>query len=94
MTIDDKLLAKLERLSALKVPEDKKEAIKWQISEILNFVENLNAVDLNDLPKNAKILKKTPMREDTPQKSEVVESILKNAPKAEDRFFIVPKIIE
>lgn len=92
MTIDDKLLAKLENLSALQVPEAKKEAIKGQISEILNFVENLNALDLGtQIPlKSAK----TPMREDIPHKSEVVESILKNAPKAEDRFFIVPKIIE
>ncbi|MGX3011237.1 Asp-tRNA(Asn)/Glu-tRNA(Gln) amidotransferase subunit GatC [Helicobacter sp. 23-1044] len=92
MQIDDKLLEKLEKLSALKVPEDKKEAIKGQISEILNFVENLNAVDLSaEIPHKSA---KTPMREDTPRKSEVVESILKNAPKAEGGFFIVPKIIE
>ena len=90
MTIDDKLLAKLENLSALQV--SKKEEIKGQISEILNFVENLNAVDLGAQipPKSAK----TPLRDDIPQKSEVIESVLKNAPKAEDRFFIVPKIIE
>ena len=92
MQIDDKLLNKLEKLSALKVPTNKKEAIKGQISEILNFVENLNAVDLSaDIPHKSA---KTPMREDIPHKSEVVESILTNAPKAEDRFFIVPKIIE
>ena len=92
MQIDDKLLEKLEKLSALKVPEDKKEAIKGQISEILNFVENLNAVDLSaEIPHKSA---KTPMRDDTPRQSEVVESVLQNAPKAEDRFFIVPKIIE
>lgn len=92
MTIDDKLLAKLENLSALQVPEAKKDEIKGQISEILNFVENLNAVDLGAQipPKSAK----THLRDDIPRKSEVIESILKNAPKAEDRFFIVPKIIE
>lgn len=92
MTIDDKLLAKLENLSALKVPEAKKEEIKGQISEILNFVENLNAVDLGvQIPPKST---KTPLRDDIPRKSEVIESLLKNAPKAEDRFFIVPKIIE
>lgn len=92
MIINDELLGKLERLSALKVPEDKKEAIKRQISEVLNFVENLNAVDLNaDIPAKSA---KTPMREDLPRQSDVIETILQNAPKAEDRFFIVPKIIE
>lgn len=92
MIINDELLGKLERLSALQVPEDKKEAIKRQISEVLNFVENLNAVDLNaDIPAKSA---KTPMREDLPRQSDVIETILQNAPKAEDRFFIVPKIIE
>ena len=92
MIINDELLGKLERLSALKVPEDKKEAIKRQISEVLNFVENLTAVDLNaDIPAKSA---KTPMREDLPRQSDVIETILQNAPKAEDRFFIVPKIIE
>lgn len=92
MIINDELLGKLERLSALQVPEDKKEAIKGQISEVLNFVENLNAVDLNaDIPAKSA---KTPMREDLPCQSDVIETILQNAPKAENRFFIVPKIIE
>jgi aspartyl/glutamyl-tRNA(Asn/Gln) amidotransferase C subunit len=34
------------------------------------------------------------MREDIPTNSDVVESVLKNSPKSEDTFFIVPKIIE
>lgn len=90
MKVDDKLLEKLENLSALKV--ENKDEIKGQISEILNFVENLNSLNLDK--KNAKDSAKTPLREDTPKQSEVIESLLQNAPNAENRFFIVPKIIE
>lgn len=90
MIIDDKLLEKLENLSALKV--ENKDKTKEQISEILNFVENLNTLKID---KNiTKDSAKSPMRDDIPRQSEVIESVLKNAPKAENRFFIVPKIIE
>ncbi len=90
MKVDDKLLEKLENLSALKV--ENKDEIKGQISEILNFVENLNALNLDE--KSTKDSAKTPLREDNPKQSEVIESLLQNAPNAENRFFIVPKIIE
>lgn len=90
MKVDDKLLEKLENLSALKV--ENKDEIKGQISEILNFVENLNSLNLDK--KNTKDSAKTPLREDIPKQSEVIESLLQNAPNAENRFFIVPKIIE
>lgn len=90
MIIDDKLLEKLEHLSALKV--ENKEQIKGQISEILSFVENLNALKIDE--NITKDSAKTPLREDTIKQSEVIESILENAPNAENRFFIVPKIIE
>ncbi|MDE6885912.1 MAG: Asp-tRNA(Asn)/Glu-tRNA(Gln) amidotransferase subunit GatC [Helicobacteraceae bacterium] len=92
MQIDDTLLNKLENLSAIKIKDENKESIKGQISEILNFVENLNSLDLpaNIPHKNSP----TQLREDIVENSNVVDFILKNAPKSEDRFFIVPKIVE
>ncbi|RAX54643.1 Asp-tRNA(Asn)/Glu-tRNA(Gln) amidotransferase GatCAB subunit C [Helicobacter sp. 16-1353] len=92
MIIDDKLLKRLENLSAIEVGEDKKEEIKSQLSEILNFVENLNSLDLpSEIPhRNLP----TPLREDTPSNAGIAESVLENAPNAKERFFIVPKIVE
>ena len=48
MTIDDKLLEKLENLSAIKIDDDKKESIKSELNDILNFVENLNKMDMQE----------------------------------------------
>lgn len=92
MIIDDKLLKRLENLSAIQVVDDKKEEIKSQLSEILNFVENLNKINLpKDIPhRNAP----TNLREDSPIDAKIADDVLKNAPKAEGRFFIVPKIVE
>lgn len=92
MIIDDKVLERLEQLSAIEIDESKKDELKAQLSEILDFVENLNAVKIppNLTPKATQ----TPLREDVVAHSDVADEILKNAPKREERFFIVPKIIE
>lgn len=96
MQIDDTVLAKLEKLSHLRIDESKKEAVKEQLTGILNYVENLNELDTNALSPTFSTLEGgTPMREDIPQNSsEVAENILSHAPNAQNDFFIVPAIIE
>jgi len=96
MQIDDALLTKLEKLSYLKISEDKREEVIKQLSEIVSFVDNLSELDTTDLnPTFGMTDKGTLLREDTPSSSKSVsESILSNAPLSEDNFFIVPKIIE
>ncbi|HFP7477260.1 TPA: Asp-tRNA(Asn)/Glu-tRNA(Gln) amidotransferase subunit GatC, partial [Campylobacter jejuni] len=46
MQIDEKLLSKLEKLSALQITKNRNETIV-QLSEIVNFVEKLNELDLD-----------------------------------------------
>lgn len=96
MTIDDTLLTKLEKLSMLKIEDEKREEVKAQIANILSFVENLNELDdqLGDI--SFPIVRSAqPFREDTPrEENDVIKNILENAPKIEESFFVVPKIIE
>ena len=96
MKIDNKLLEKLEALSALKISEDKKEEIINELSEILEYVENLNELDTSNLDSYFSTLEGgTPYREDIPYVNpEIPKIILEHAPEAEDDFFIVPAIIE
>ncbi|ENL6330822.1 Asp-tRNA(Asn)/Glu-tRNA(Gln) amidotransferase GatCAB subunit C, partial [Campylobacter coli] len=42
MQIDEKLLSKLEKLSALQIEEEKRSEVICELSEIVNFVEKLN----------------------------------------------------
>jgi aspartyl-tRNA(Asn)/glutamyl-tRNA(Gln) amidotransferase subunit C len=96
MTIDDALLAKLEKLSMLKIEDEKREEVKGQIANILSFVENLNELDgeLSDISFPV-VRSAQPFRADEPKTNpEIIETILKNAPKTEESFFVVPKIIE
>jgi len=94
--IDDALLSKLEKLSALKIENPKREGILNQLSEIVSFVENLNELDLGQEEATfTTVAGGTPFREDEPQTNPaIIQTILKNAPHSNDGFFIVPKIIE
>ncbi|MBX7490957.1 Asp-tRNA(Asn)/Glu-tRNA(Gln) amidotransferase subunit GatC [Helicobacter turcicus] len=96
MTIDTALLNKLTRLGGITLEYEKLETTKNNLSEIVNFVENINTLDLNDIPASFNPLdSKLPMRQDIAEsKLEIAKSVLKHAPNAEDDFFIVPKIIE
>lgn len=94
--IDNTILEKLEKLSHLRIDDNKKEEIIHQLSDIVAYVENLSELDTNGLDASFSTLTGgTPMREDTPIKQdEVIKSILEHAPQSEDDFFVVPAIIE
>ena len=96
MTINDELLQKLETLSSLKIEDNKRVETIKQLSEIVNFVENLNELNLEENEATfTTIDTSTPLREDIPHvDNTTIKTILKYAPKSSDTFFIVPKIIE
>jgi len=96
MQVDDALLTKLEKLSFLKVNDDKREEIISQLSEIVSFVDNLSELETTGVNDNFSMSdKETQLREDVASCDTTInDDILKNAPLSGDHFFIVPKIIE
>ena len=96
MQIDNILLAKLEKLSHLRIDDSKKEEVMGQLTDILGYIDNLNELDTTDLSASFSTLEGgTPLREDKPRETnEVAKSILSHAPQVRDDFFIVPAIIE
>ena len=96
MQIDDAVLAKLEKLSHLRIDESKKEEVKEQLTGILNYIDNLNELDTSALDASFSTLDGgTPLRKDTPREAtQIAKEILSHAPKAQDDFFMVPAIIE
>ncbi len=96
MHIDEEILKKLEKLSHLRIDESKKEEVMGQLSEILEYVENLKELDTDKLDSFFSTLPgETPVREDIPSNNpEIAKEILEHAPQSEDDFFIVPAIIE
>ena len=96
MQIDNTLLAKLEKLSHLRIDDSKKEEVMGQLTDILGYIDNLNELDTDALSASFSTLEGgTPLREDSPREANSIsKDILANAPQAKDDFFIVPAIIE
>lgn len=96
MQVDDTLLTKLEKLSFIKISDDKREEIISQLSQIVSFVDNLSNLDTTGVDDNfAMSDASTLLREDVAScNTQINDDIISNAPKSVDHFFIVPKIID
>jgi aspartyl-tRNA(Asn)/glutamyl-tRNA(Gln) amidotransferase subunit C len=96
MHIDETLLQRLEKLSFLQIPEEHRNEMIAQLSEIVSFVDNLSELStegveatfaMSDAP--------TRLRDDIGIVDRSInDDILTHAPHASEHFFIVPKIIE
>ena len=96
MQVDDALLKRLEKLSLLTIEDEKREEIIAQLSGIVDFVDNLSELDTENVDDNFAMNDcGTPTRADSASCDNTINSdILENAPRSEEHFFIVPKIIE
>lgn len=96
MTVDDALLSRLEKLSYLKIADEKREEVIGQLSEILAFVDNLAELDTDGVDDTFAMTDNgTYARPDVPScHTEINRDILAHAPQHDEDFFIVPKIIE
>ena len=96
MTIDNNTIDKLAKLSSLSIDDSKKEALAKELGQIVEFVENLNDIDVSDVEATfTTISGGQPLREDIANKDEdEISAIMANAPKKEDGYFVVPPIIE
>ncbi|WP_353663000.1 Asp-tRNA(Asn)/Glu-tRNA(Gln) amidotransferase subunit GatC [Hydrogenimonas sp. SS33] len=96
MKFDDAMLQRLEKLSMLKISDEKRAEMIGELEKIVGFVDILGELDTENLdPSFSTLSGGTPMREDTPRENpEVRDIILEHAPKAEEDYFVVPSIIE
>jgi aspartyl-tRNA(Asn)/glutamyl-tRNA(Gln) amidotransferase subunit C len=96
MIIDDKTINKLEKLSSLEISNERKESLKEELSQIVDFIENLDEIDVSGVDATfTTISGGQPLRTDEVTSSpEVSAHIMSNAPRVEDNCFIVPAIIE
>jgi len=95
MAIDRETVKHVAHLARLKVEAQELEKLSQQLQEILNFIDQLNKVQIKNINPTSHILPiNNVLREDKPRDSLTVSDVLANAPQKEDNFFIVPKVIE
>lgn len=96
MQIDEALLQRLEKLSYLQIPQEDRQEMISQLSEIVSFVDNLSELSTEGVDATfAMSDSATRLREDNSIVERAInDDILSHAPHASEHFFIVPKIIE
>ncbi|MBP6858020.1 MAG: Asp-tRNA(Asn)/Glu-tRNA(Gln) amidotransferase subunit GatC [Candidatus Pacebacteria bacterium] len=90
--IDAKTLDHLAHLARLTVPEEEKEQLAKDISNIVGFIDTIQKVELSDSDEK-KFTQKNVAREDVVAPIESVYDLVEAAPLHKDGFVQVPKVI-
>lgn len=84
----------LVSLARLNVSSTEAASLHSDLNAVLDYVETLKNLDTHDVPPMSHVLQlKNAWREDEPVEPAETEGILSKAPRREDRFFRVPRII-
>ena len=100
MSIDRETVAKIASLARIEMGEDELARMAPELSNILDWVEQLGEVDVSGVqPMTAVIPNTLRLRDDVIDADPMTaggkrEAVLANAPAAEHGFFGVPKVIE
>ncbi|WP_203292625.1 Asp-tRNA(Asn)/Glu-tRNA(Gln) amidotransferase subunit GatC [Maricaulis parjimensis] len=93
VTADD--VRRIARLARLAEPEDRVDALVGELNGILNWIEQLNEVDVEGVQAmTTPVAFPLPMREDKVTDGGIRDKVLANAPKSDEGFFVVPKSVE
>ena len=95
MSVSKDDVRKVARLSRIAVSEDRLEPLAKELSDIMGWIDQLNEVDVEGVaPMTSVVATQLPMRADEVSDGNIQDSVLKNAPKADEGFFVVPRSVE
>lgn len=94
MEISDSLVDHIANLAKLEFNDSEKEAIRQDMSKIVNFMSKLNEIDTENVePLMFMSHEINVLREDIPAVTVTKEEALKNAPKKDSDYFRIPKVL-
>ena len=95
MAVDADTVRRIAKLARMAVAADEIEHLRGELNAILAFVEQLSEVDVAGVePMTSVIPMQLKEREDVVTDGGIPDDIIKNAPAAQDGFFMVPKVVE
>jgi aspartyl-tRNA(Asn)/glutamyl-tRNA(Gln) amidotransferase subunit C len=96
VTIDSKQIQKLATMSRLKFSEDELASFSTKFADIIKFVEEIKSVNTEGVqPMTSTIAgASTPERADVVTEPNNRDRHQTNAPKVEEGFYVVPKVVE
>jgi aspartyl-tRNA(Asn)/glutamyl-tRNA(Gln) amidotransferase subunit C len=95
MSVDAATVRRIAHLARISVEEREVEKLQGELNAILGWVEQLNEVDVEGVEAMTSVTPmKLKMRDDKVTDGGDATRVLANAPRAEDGFFLVPKVVE
>ena len=99
MALDKATVARIATLARIKVADQDLDRMVGELQTILNWVEELNAVNTDGVePMTSAVEVTLPMREDKVSDGGIASKVLANATEpvtiGEGGFFTVPKVVE
>lgn len=95
MNIDKETVEKVAHLARLELADDEKEKMIKDMSKILGFMDKLNEIDTSGIEPLVYMTNEVNVLRDDVVKQEIThEEALQNAPKHDDNYFLVAKVIE
>ena len=93
--MDHSEIRKVASLARLSLTNDEVEAYGRQLTRVLEYVDKLNAVDVDGVePMPHAVDGRNVFRPDDRAVSLEYERALQNAPRTDGQFFLVPRILE
>lgn len=95
MALSKKDVDHIAHLARLHLSEEEKERYREQLSDILEHVSALNALDTTDVPPmSSVVVENSRLREDIPGEPMPREDLLRNAPALASHQFRVPPVLD
>ena len=95
MSVDQKTVRHIARLARIAVRGDELEALAKELNGILDWVEQLGEVETAEVePMTSAVAVAMKMRDDVVKVENLQKEVTRNAPGAEDGFYVVPKVVE
>jgi len=94
MSVTKKEVEHIAELARLKFSDEELESYTEELNQILAYVEKLNELDTENVePLSYPIENENTLRKDETKECVTQKEALKNAPREDDKFFKVPKVI-
>lgn len=95
MTVDKETVEKVAHLARLELAEDEKEKMIADMNKILGFMDKLNEIDTSGIEPLVYMTNEiNVLRQDVVKQEITHEEALLNAPKHDQDYFLVAKVIE
>ncbi len=95
MSVDRATVHRIARLARIAITDEEAARLETELSGILDWVAQLDELDTSAVEPMTRVAAMTmKKRKDEVTDGFCADAILKNAPKVDDHYFVVPKIVE